>query len=728
MMSLVTRSDLPRILAIEGEFPFENLSEVAEIESWRRELYRPIYYLHKWWARRLGSVFRAVILASALPDGSDIMDLFYKPVDLDGLVVFDPFMGSGTTIGEAHKLGCTVIGRDINPVAYHLVKTALSKLSRRKLLDIFASLREQVAEELQSLYTGFDRNGKTGDVLYYFWVKVLPCPLCREPVDLFSTYMFARHAYPKRHPRVHVVCPDCGRIFADDYYAESVRCMCDLTFDPRQGNVKRAVARCRHCEGTFPIAKTAFAQGHPPEHRMYAKLLLCRNGNKEYLPITDYDLRAYKLAQDRLYDLDPPLPHIEIVPGYNTRQVLNYGYRYWDEMFNARQLLALSILASGINDLPSCPERDVLMLLFSGVLEFNNMFASYKGEGTGAVRHMFSHHILKPERMPIEANVWGTRKSSGSFSTLFRSRVLCALDYKETPYEVSVRRVENKKKGRKVFGVSDSIGSDILDSYPANGLDEKSIYLSCGTSSETDLPSGSVDLVITDPPFFDNVHYAELADFFYVWQRIYFDNHSLLDSETTRHLDQVQDTRADAFARKLSNVFRECHRVLCENGRLIFSYHHSRQDGWLSVADAVLSSGFSFVQAQPIKSEMSGAIPKSQAKNPIDLDVFLICKKRCVDARAMKSVDDAFAQAMQVASSRIERFNALGRRLSQNDVKVILYSQLLVELSPGRKSDKFLTDFYNLFAAVSSTVTELWNAQDELLSQLEVFELQLTLF
>ena len=50
------------------------------------------------------------------------------------------------------------------------------------------------------------------------------------------------------------------------------------------------------------------------------------------------------------------------------------------------------------------------------------MFASYKGEGTGAVRHMFAHHILKPERVPLEANLWGTPKSSGSFSTMFEGQ------------------------------------------------------------------------------------------------------------------------------------------------------------------------------------------------------------------------------------------------------------------------------------------------------------------
>ena len=63
----------------------------------------------------------------------------------------------------------------------------------------------------------------------------------------------------------------------------------------------------------------------------------------------------------------------------------------------------------------------------SDALEFNNIFASCKGKWTGAVRHMFSHHILKPERMPIEANPWGTPKSSGAFSSLYKSRLLRSL-------------------------------------------------------------------------------------------------------------------------------------------------------------------------------------------------------------------------------------------------------------------------------------------------------------
>ena len=98
-------------------FPFEFLSRLAERESWRKEVHRPIYHVHKWWAKRLGTIFRGILLGTALPEESDLATAFYKSHRFRDVTVFDPFMGSGTTIGEAHKLGFTALGRDINPVA-----------------------------------------------------------------------------------------------------------------------------------------------------------------------------------------------------------------------------------------------------------------------------------------------------------------------------------------------------------------------------------------------------------------------------------------------------------------------------------------------------------------------------------------------------------------------------------------------------------------------------------
>lgn len=698
--------------AIEDGFPFVELSDTAEIESWRKEVYRPVYHLHKWWAQRLGSVFRAVLLGASMPRGSAVMDLFYQPVRLPAPVVFDPFMGSGTTIGEAHKLGCTVVGRDINPVACRNVRVALSPLSRRKLERLFDELETAARAPLQRLYQGRDRAGQPCDVLYYFWVKVLPCPACRTVVDLFSSHVFARHAYPTRHPEVQVLCPDCGDVFTALHTDSRVRCGgCARSFDPREGAVSGASARCPACDATFPLARTARRAGRPPEHRLYAKLVLRADGSREYVRATADDLRSYRRASRALRALAPPLPVVPIRDGFNTRQALSWGYTTWDQMFNDRQHLALALLASGIRELEPCPERDALLLLFSGTLEFNNMFASYKGEGTGAVRHMFSHHVLKPERTPIEANVWGTPKSSGSFSTLFRSRLLRALDYKQAPFEVAAEERGGVRRGRKVFGVSPPMGAFLLDRFPEDGLPAGAVYLSCGDSAHTDLPDRSVDLVVTDPPFFDNVHYSELADFFHVWQRLYFEDEATA-SDSTRREEEVQDTDVEAFAEKLCNVFRECRRALRDDGLLVFSYHHSREDGWLAVASAVWGAGFSFVAAQPVKAEMSVATPKRQASSPIDLDVLLVCRKRSTASSPQIPLNDAREEARSRAAEQIRRFNAAGRALSENDVRVVLHSQILVALSACAERERAREALTEELARAPAWIERAWRHQD----------------
>lgn len=691
----------------EDVFPFEQISDIAELESWRKEISRPLYHIHKWWAQRLGTVFRAIVLGALTPPGTDILDAFYRPVRLTGLVVFDPFMGSGTTLGEAVKLGARVIGRDINPVAHFLVRNALSCHDRPKILREYRSIERDVSGEIRSYYQTRLSDGRAADVLYFFWVKVALCPCCRHEVELRSSRIFAKHAYPKRYSQARAVCPECGEINVVRYDDQQARChSCRCAFDPQSGPANGQKAICPSCGHAFLIAKTIRATNTLPGHRLYAKLVLLPDGSKEYVSTTDEDDALYQKASKKLASRLSPYPVVAIEPGYNTNQVLGYNYRYWHEMFNDRQLLCLAILADRIRSISDLGVRDLFTCLFSGTLEFNNMFASYKGEGTGAVRHMFAHHILKPERLPLEANLWGTPKSSGSFMTMFEGRLRRALDYAEDPFELRPKAGPGKKGGEKIYDLSEKLGFDLACEY-GDFSTGKRVYLSCGDSSHTELEPKSVDAIITDPPFFDNVHYSQLADFFYVWQRhILGDAGNQENACTTRSDFEVQNADASRFTDRLSAVWSEAHRVLKDSGVLAFTYHHARAEGWRSVLFALMKAGFGITAAHPIKAEMSVAMPKHQAKEPIDLDVILVCRKRLQLERHAWNVG-WWRTVTTTATQQVQRLRSSGRRLSRNDVRIIVMAQLLRRLSRLHRPETALTLLEASGAEVELTITRL---------------------
>ncbi len=404
----------------------------------------------------------------------------------------------------------------------------------------------------------------------------------------------------------------------------------------------------------------------------------------------DEDRESCELAEKALAERSNAYPVVNIEPGYNTNQALGYNYRSWHEMFNPRQLLCLSILADRIREIPDPVLRELFTCLFSGALEFNNLFTSYKGEGTGAVRHMFAHQILKPERVPLEANIWGTPKSSGSFMTMFEGRIRRALDYADNPFELRLQgQPGEKKKTEKVFGLSESLGFDIAEDF-TSFKDGKRIYLSCGDSSVTDIEDGAVDAIITDPPFFDNVHYSQLADFFHVWQRHILGETGTRIENTTRSDSEVQNADVDAFTERLGSVWAECHRVLSDNGVLTFTYHHSRSEGWSSVLHALMAAGFGISAAFPIKAEMSVAMPKHQAKEPIDLDIVLVCRKRAVPEKH-KWNGNLWGTIQPKAATQVRRLREAGRKLSRNDVRIIVMAQLILQLSSSYTLDEALS-------------------------------------
>jgi putative DNA methylase len=664
-----------RRLIESDDFPFDFLSRLGERESWRKEIHRPIYHVHKWWAKRLGTVFRGILLGCTLDADADLAQSFYRRHAFSDLTVFDPFMGSGTTLGEAHKLGFSAIGRDINPVAVEAVRVALGPLDRREIKQAFTELSEGVGKTIRALYQSTDARGQSCEVLYYFWVMQAGCPHCGHEQDLFTSYVIARNACPEKNPDVQILCPSCGYIFPELLGQKEAGCpSCGFAFDPTRGSVAGRTSTCSRCGRDFNVLDAV--AGERPRFRLYGKLVLRKSGEKQYLAPSPADLEAYASCSEKLRrEVEAGnliVPDLALRDGYNTRQAMRYGFLYWRDLFNDRQLLALSLLHSAITKSTHHSARQPLLTLFSGVLEFNNMFASYKGEGTGAVRHMFAHHILKPERTPIEANVWGTSKSSGSFSSLFRSRLLRAIDYRESPTEVNGTGSASGRVCSPAF-------EGELCPWGAT-VPPRAIAISCGDSSATGLPDQSIDLIVTDPPFFDNVHYSELADFFFAWRQLSLGT----TAQSTRQTGEVQDSNAEQFSRKLMAVFHECRRVLKDDGLLVFTYHHSRNDGWKALADAILGAGFAVANSHPVKSEMSVATPKSQAKEPIQLDIIVVCRKAVANRRPAAAQD-----AIASARAKLRRLQSAGFRLSRNDQKIVVYGQLLTTLTRPCDADAF---------------------------------------
>ena len=277
------------------------------------------------------------------------------------------------------------------------------------------------------------------------------------------------------------------------------------------------------------------------------------------------------------------------------------------------------MLLKAILDLEDQAIQEQMLCLFSSTLEFNNLFCSFKGEGTGAVRHMFSNHILKPERTPLENSVWGTEKSSGTFSTLFESRLLRAKRYLDEPFELEFERdLTGQKTGTRKTVASAPLHVTQVSSWKELQKTTRGVMVLNGDSARLPVPDGTVDAVITDPPYFDFVHYSELSDFFFAWlSPVLQARYPWMKRPDSSDKGEVQQKDPRVFAKLLGGVFAECRRVLKDDGVLAFSFHHSRPEGWAAIYEAIETAGLAVVAAHPVHAELRAASPKTAAKDPI---------------------------------------------------------------------------------------------------------------
>lgn len=612
--------------------PYVDLSVMARVEAHRKNIYRPAYYVHKWWARRIGSVFRGIALDLLLPAEADVMTEFYRAHDFSDVVVLDPFMGGGTTIGETLRLGCKVIGCDLNPVAWYLVSQSMRDADVSELKKAFAFVEREVGQGISEMYRATcGECGGEATAQYTSWVKQVPCGACGSPADLNLTQVVMADMATKGAGLV--ACPGCGHAWWTPSVKEAVDCPeCSTSFVPAAKRCKNTHYHCDECGHSDTIVSAVKDLDGPPSHRMRLLTVWCDKCGKTHRKATPEDLARYEAVAEnvrRRFD-EMHVPRESIPAGYNTDQARRYRYEYWYQMFNPRQLAGLEMLFAAIRRVEDKPARELLTLLASASLEFNSMFCGAKGLGTGAIRHVFAHHAFIPAKEPLEANLWGVHRSSGGFSTLFKERLLRAREWANAP-------IERQFTGDKAVKVP--IQGERLAARPAETWDAvargEADMLILNQSSELlhQIPDGSVDFVITDPPYADSVMYSELSDYFYVWLRQALKDDypnfepPSVDDEREAVLNPTRGRDGNFYTDTLTAVFAEANRKLKSGGRFAFTFHHSGEDAWRYIEDAIAGAGLVVERWWPVFAEMESGVPLQGKENNGHLDIVFVCAK-----------------------------------------------------------------------------------------------------
>jgi len=766
------------IKVIEKDFPLEEVNEIAEREAHAKEKYRPILYIHKWWARRLGSVFRNIILYTLVDENTRVLDersgkwrkitkeelknpwlLYLKDVDFGGKIVLDPMMGGGTTVVEALRTGCKIVAQDLNPVAWFLVKKIIEPVGIDELKDAFKKLESLIADEIKKYYKTIcphcleeyakihdrdpedvlrevveklrnaddpreiyeqyyfeDRSKLHGkrnifaNTMYYFWIKEVPCLACGTKVPLFRGYMLAKTRDGKGY---YVTCSRCWNIFVVEDYEKDTECpKCRKRFNPdKDGNVGGKYYICTNPDcGQKSVIVEAIQRNGKPEEKLYAIEYYCPHcGRKEYKQADKFDLSLFKIAKEEFKSrekewLGKYIPNTEIPMGYNTKQMINYGYKYWKDMFNERQLLSLGKLLKAILKLDVDENmKELLVITFSDDLNYQNMLCEYN-RAANKLKELFSKHAFHPSINPVENNPWGCGYGLGTFEHIF-DKIWFGKKYNLSPFEKYIQNGKTLGKPMKmqIIGKLGNVFSD-----------NSNVMITCGDSSYLRIPDKSVDAVITDPPYYGNVMYSELSEFYYAWLRLALKNkYEYFRSEhvpnaTEIIVNKVQEKNEKDFIEGLTAILKEAGRKLKDDGLMVFTFHHQEEKAWGAVLQSVLNAGFYISAIYPVQSEKSTSTHIFHKAN-VRYDMVIVCRKKDKEPerKHWSKIEDEIYFKVQ---DEIKRLEKRIKNLSHEDIFVITIGKCL-ELYSKHYPEVYREDKRVTVDEALSTIREIVDSQ-----------------
>jgi len=666
-------------MTIEKDFDIPFIANLALREKQIQQNYRPIIAIHKWFARRPGTLFRGLLLSEF--NTEPLRTSYYQSNHLKGIRIADPFMGGGTPIVEANRLGCDVVGYDINPMAYWIVRQELEYLNvnnyRKSAKRLIALIEKQVGHLYRTRC--LQCNSKEAHAKYFLWVKVQDCRHCRKDVDLFPGYLIAED---KRHPKNVFVCSSCGGLNETKDRKQPGRCSYCNSQLLLSGNAKRNHFTCTYCkkDNVYPSASSG-----PPRHRMFAIEYYCfqcksQHEGRFFKKPDSADLAKYTEALSALEKKQPQfVPNDEIPPGDETDRLHRWGYKHYREMFNPRQLLGLELSCQIIQTEPDERLHNALATNLSDLLRYQNMLCRYD---TMALKSLdiFSIHGFPVGLVQCESNLLGITNpsgigiGSGGWSNIIE-KYAKAKSYCEHPFEI-----QHFGKNKIQVPIPDEWIGDYRNGNGTASVEKRQVTLYCQSATSSDLSAASLDAVFTDPPYFSNVQYAELIDFCYVWlRRLVSSNNPAFKMRSTRNQNELtgnitMDRGLDHFTEGLSLVFQQMARALKPGAPLAFTYHNNKLEAYHPLAVAILDADLTCSASLPCPAEMGGSIHISGTGSSVVDTVFVCRSSGSIPRRWLPKTSEGIAALVSEDLANLREGNL---KPTQGDILCIIYGHLV---------------------------------------------------
>jgi adenine-specific DNA methylase len=558
------------------------VSLAAKAETRNRERHLPPISVYRWWARRTEAVNGALLDAAAkeLSSGSD-------------LLVADPFVGGGVIALAALKRGHRIYAQDLNPWVAEGLASMLSLPDCVELEAAGKALREAGRTLANRAYGTTFSDGAPAQVSHSLRVAVTSCSQCGHSHRLFPHALVTLTKRKDRGGRQAFLACRRGHLFHSDT-AEITRCPeCEISVDPTENYQPRRTVTCPRC-------------GHQEDLEVRARLgawawslVLVERSDGIRRELAFPTASESKQAHDQAWKPKRRLGSIPDSP--ETRVLRRHGFKSWADLYPKRQRYVMEQLLRLVRSTSPTPTiLKALTMALLGTAEMAGLLSRWDRYYLKSYESMASHRF-NFTTLAVEPNLLGVGlHGRGTLQRRMRLFEKAAAWFEANKISHSVEIRLNDEERLEVGGVG-------------------RVTIVAGSSERNLLPDGSADLILTDPPYHDDVQYHELSLPFRVWANL---KRSRLLGEAVAIPHCASLGGHKAYRGVLRRIFGELRRSLKPDGRLLFSYANREPAAWVNLFGALRESGFRPLGYTILHSENEGDHAKRKGR-ACNLDLIL---------------------------------------------------------------------------------------------------------